>query len=195
MTPAPMITTSASTPSRVARWAGAALRRGLAMAAPPLPRGAARAPRPARQNLQLRRHQRRARRERRDVARSQARGVRDGEGDLAQALLALAGARAEAGVALHLLEIGVARRDGLLDVVERDVLTAAEDDLARHGRGYFLGDALGLALPLVGAGSAAAPPPPSAVDISNSLSGIGSSSFTSITRSVNVSGPSCVSTA
>ena len=57
-------------------------------------------------------------------------------GDGAQALLALAGAGAEAGVALDLLEVGVAEAHRVLDVGERDVLAAAEDDLARHAA-YF----------------------------------------------------------
>jgi hypothetical protein len=57
----------------------------------------------------------------------------DGGGDLAQALLALAGAGAEPGVALDLLQIGEASLDGPLDVRQRDVLAPAENDLAAHG--------------------------------------------------------------
>src|SRR5258706_15852501 len=49
-----------------------------------------------------------------------------------EALLALAPARREAGVALHRLEVLVAARDGLFDVVRADVLAAADDDLVAH---------------------------------------------------------------
>src|SRR5712692_4022289 len=45
------------------------------------------------------------------------------------AFLALAGSGAEAGVALHLLEIAVAERKGVLEIGQRHVLAAADDDL------------------------------------------------------------------
>src|SRR5262245_35846196 len=60
---------------------------------------------PSREGRQLRRDQRRAGGEGLDGGGGAAGGGGDGERDLAQALLALAGAGAEAGVALHLLEV------------------------------------------------------------------------------------------
>src|SRR5204862_539612 len=66
-------------------------------------------------------------------------GPGDGQRDGAQAFLPLAGAGAEAGVALDLLQVGVAGGDGPLHVGGGDVLAAAEDDLAghRHFRGFL----------------------------------------------------------
>src|SRR4029079_8344666 len=54
-----------------------------------------------------------------------------------QALLALAGAGAEAGVALDLLDVGVAQLHRVLNVSQRDVLAAAEGDLPRHAPGLL----------------------------------------------------------
>src|SRR5262249_32120601 len=51
-----------------------------------------------------------------------------------QALLALAGAGAETGIALDLLEVVEPGGDRVLDVGERDVLAAADDHFAGHRR-------------------------------------------------------------
>src|SRR5690606_23572131 len=54
-------------------------------------------------------------------------------GEGGQALLALAGAGAEAGVALDLLDVGEAGGDRALDLGERDVLAAADEGAGGHG--------------------------------------------------------------
>ena len=98
-----------------------------------------------------------------DGSRAAVRG--DRRDDAAQALLALARAGAEAGVALHLLEVGVAEPHRMLDVGQRDVLAAAEDHLAGHALLRFL---------LLG-GAGLVPP---GLGGSNILSSIGSSKVT-----------------
>ncbi len=103
-----------------------------------------------------------------------ARRLGDRARDLAQALLSLAGAGAEAGVAFDLLEVGPPQLHGVLDVGQGDVLAAAEDHLARHGAARSPYGA-------PGAGG------------SNMLSSIGSSKTTSLMVVTTVIGPACVS--
>src|SRR3954451_772472 len=52
--------------------------------------------------------------------------------DRGEALLALARSGAETGVTLDFLDIAIASRHRVLEVSERDVLAAAQDDLSRH---------------------------------------------------------------
>src|SRR5579871_855697 len=79
------------------------------------------------------RRDRRAGGEGRHLRRGAGGGVGEEERAGDHALLALAGAGAEAGVPLRLLDVVVAERRAVGEVVERDVLAAADDRLGAHG--------------------------------------------------------------
>src|SRR5207302_10078780 len=86
----------------------------------------------AREELHRRRRDRRARRERRDVRGLELVQLRELRRDRPEALLALARSRAEAGVALDLLDVAITARHAVLEIGERHVLAATEHDLAGH---------------------------------------------------------------
>src|SRR5690606_32121869 len=88
--------------------------------------------RAAGQKAERRGRDRRARGERPDGRRIAPGPLGQRDRDQRQALLALARAGAEAGVALDLLDVAVAELDRVEDVLEGDVLAAAQDDLVLH---------------------------------------------------------------